>query len=45
MAVLRELEGDGLFELFGQDNAKTEDLLVARSQMHPSVPLGDVMHM
>jgi hypothetical protein len=40
LAVLRELVGDGLFELFGKDSELSEGSLIARSQMHPSVPYG-----
>jgi hypothetical protein len=40
MEILRELESEGLFETFG-DNY--ENLLIARSQAHPSVPYGNAM--
>jgi len=40
VAVLRELVGDGLFELFGEGTELSEGSLIARSQMHPSVPYG-----
>jgi hypothetical protein len=40
MAILRELVSDGLFELFGDTPDLAEAFLVARSQMHPSVPYG-----
>ena len=45
MAVLRELENDGLFESFGEGAKLSEDSLFARSQMHPSVPYGDAMQL
>jgi hypothetical protein len=45
MTVLRELERDGLFEYFGDTSGLTEDSLIARSQMHPSVPLGDAIRL
>lgn len=38
MTILRELESDGLFEWFGPEPQFSEDSLIARSQMHPSVP-------
>ncbi len=38
--VLRELVSDGLFELFGEGAELSEVSLIARSQMHPSVPYG-----
>ena len=41
MTVLRELESDGLFESFGDRPELSGDSLIARSQMHPSVPYGD----
>ncbi len=44
MIVLRELEKDGLLEWFGTP-ALTEDSLIARSQQHPSVPLGDAIRL
>jgi hypothetical protein len=37
LAILRELEADGLFEAFGEQSRLTEDSLIARSQSHPSV--------
>jgi hypothetical protein len=40
MTILRELESDGLFEWFGPEPHFSEDSLIARSQMHPSVPTG-----
>lgn len=40
MTILKELESDGLFEWFGPEPQLTEDSLIARSQMHPSVPTG-----
>ena len=45
MTVLRELEGEGLFEWFGDTPGLTEDSLIARSQMHPSVPFGDAIRL
>ena len=45
MKVLRELERDNLFEWFGDTPSLTEDSLIARSQMHPSVPLGDAIQL
>ena len=41
--VLRDLERDNLFEWFGDTPGLTQDSLVARNQMHPSVPLGDAI--
>jgi hypothetical protein len=40
IAVLKELESDGLFKFFGEKSKLSENSLVARSQMHPSVPYG-----
>jgi hypothetical protein len=40
LEILKELEKDGLFERFGDGSELTENSLVARSQMHPSVPYG-----
>jgi hypothetical protein len=40
MTILRELHRDGLFEAFGESPDLSENSLVARSQMHPSVPYG-----
>ena len=45
MLVLRELEKEGLFEWFGDTPGLTEDSLIARSQNHPSVPLGDAIRL
>jgi hypothetical protein len=45
MRVLRGLERDNLFEWFGDTPGLTEDSLIARSQMHPSIPLGDAMQL
>ncbi len=45
MLVLRELEKEGLFEGFGDTPSLTEDSLIARSQNHPSVPLGDAIRL
>jgi hypothetical protein len=45
MTVLRELEKDGLLEWFGDTPGLTEDSLIARSQQHPSVPLGDAIRL
>lgn len=41
MIILKELENDGLFESFPESAELFEDSLIARSQMHPSVPYGD----
>lgn len=43
MEILRELDKDGLFEFFGDKSEFSQDLLIARSQMHPSVPYGDAI--
>lgn len=40
MAILEELEKDGLFEFFGPSKE-----LIARSQTHPSVPCGDALQL
>ena len=45
LAVLRELVGDGLFELFGEGAELSEGSLIARSQMHPSVPYGKMIQL
>jgi hypothetical protein len=45
MSVLRELEKEGLFEWLGDTPGLTEDSLIARSQNHPSVPLGDAIRL
>lgn len=45
LVVLRELVGDGLFELFGEGAELSEGSLVARSQMHPSVPYGKAIEL
>jgi len=45
MAVLRELVSDGLFEVFGEEPELSEGSLIARSQTHPSVPYGGVVHL
>jgi hypothetical protein len=45
LTVLRELERDGLFESFGDIRELSEDSMVARSQMHPSVPYGDAIQL
>ena len=45
MSVLRELEKEGLFDWFGDTPGLTEDSLIARSQNHPSVPLGDAIRL
>ena len=44
ITILKELESDGLFEFFGA-RPESEDSLVARSQMHPSVPYGDAIQL
>jgi hypothetical protein len=43
--ILKELEKDGLFESFGVGPKLSEDSLVARSQMHPSVPYGGAIQL
>jgi hypothetical protein len=43
MTVLKELESDGLFD-FGEPSL-SKDSLIARSQMHPSVPYGDAIQL
>jgi hypothetical protein len=45
MKVLIELESDGLFEFFDAQPELSEHTLVARSQMHPSVPYGDAIQL
>lgn len=45
MTILKELESDGLFEFFGARHELSPDVLVARSQMHPSVPYGDAIQL
>jgi hypothetical protein len=45
VAILKELEREGLFEFFGATLDLPEDLLVARSQMHPSVPYGGAIEL
>jgi hypothetical protein len=45
MGVLKELESDGLFESFGGRRELSEDSLIARSQMHPSVPYGGAIQL
>ena len=45
MTILGELESDGLFESFGTRLDLSEDSLIARSQIHPSVPYGDTIHL
>jgi hypothetical protein len=45
MIVLRELEKDGLSGWFGDTPSLMEDSLIARSQQHPSVPLGDAIRL
>ena len=44
ITILKELESDGLFEFFGS-RPESEDSLVARSQMHPSVSYGDAIQL
>jgi hypothetical protein len=44
VAVLRELVSDGLFECFGETEL-SEGSLIARSQMHPSVPYGKAIQL
>jgi hypothetical protein len=43
ITILKELESDGLFEFFGASNDLPADLLIARTQLHPSVPYGDAI--
>ena len=43
MAILKELESDGLFESF--DVEFSERSRIARSQMHPSVPWSDAIQL
>jgi hypothetical protein len=38
LAVLTELESDGLFESLIEEPVLSDSSLIARSQMHPSVP-------
>ena len=38
MTVIKELARDGLFDFFEDSNTVSESSLIARSQMHPSVP-------
>ena len=45
LAVLRELVVDGLFEFFGEGIELSEGSLIARSQMHPSVPYGKAIEL
>ncbi len=45
LAVLRELVGDGLFGLSEEGAELSEDSLIARSQMHPSVPYGKAIEL
>ena len=45
MTTLMELERDGLFESFGERPELSEDTLIARSQMHPSVPYGGAIQL
>lgn len=40
LGVLRELVAEGLYQLFGDSEELTLDSLIARSQMHPSIPNG-----
>jgi len=42
LALISELVDDGLFEVFGATEGLCEDSLIARSQTHPSVPVGRV---
>jgi hypothetical protein len=43
MTVLRELQTDNLFEWFGNTPEFSEDSLIARSQMHFSIPISDAI--
>jgi hypothetical protein len=45
MTILTELERDGLFESFGERPELSEHSLIARSQMHPSVPYGGAIQL
>ena len=45
IGILKELESDGLFESFGEPHELSGDSLIARSQMHPSVPYGDAIQL
>jgi hypothetical protein len=45
ISILKELESDGLFESFGGRPELSEDSLIARSQIHPSVPYGDAIQL
>ncbi len=45
MTILKELEKDGLFESFGDESQLSENSLIARSQMHPSVPYGKAIQL
>lgn len=45
MTLLRELVSDGLFESFGDRPELSEDSLIARNQMHPSVPYGKAIQL
>jgi hypothetical protein len=45
ITILKELEREGLFEFFGATSELPKDLLVARSQMHPSVPYGGAIEL
>ena len=45
MAVLKELVRDGLFEFFEDSSTVSESSLIARSQMHPSVPYGGAIRL
>ena len=39
LQILRELQGEGLVETFGEPKELSEDSLIARTQIHPSVPI------
>jgi hypothetical protein len=45
MSALRELEKEDLFEWCGNTPSLTEDSLIARSQNHPSIPIGDAIRL
>jgi hypothetical protein len=45
LSVLGRLITDGLFEQIGESDELTLDSLVARSQMHPSVPVGGIIQL
>src|SRR5262245_26808800 len=42
LAILSELESEGLYKSFGESTELSEDSLIARSDLHPSVPVGAI---